>query len=620
MRFKLTFLLIALNLALFGYLLYLNKAGSTRDQLGDEARLVLSPSFSARIDHFTVESNALKNDWELRRNEADWEVVEPLRWPANRYAVEQLLFQLKRLRWESRFSVASLEEAGRDLSAYGLGDPALTLRLRGGGEEKVLRLGDPTEIGARLYVLSHDKSKVQVVPRDLLDALRRDPNAFYDPRVFSLSFEETKALQIQDQVTGNVRIRLVRDEEGWKFVSPMETEADDERVRTLLDQWQSLETGELLDPEELPVGFSGGTLRLTLEGLNRRETLVLSGTDEEDGRFFASRESYPAAFAIPESLVERLRRAQEELREKRFLLSLQDQWNSLEVRMNERSLTLQKLESGDWQVLYTTEEGNLRTLPAEEQIVAEINTLLGRAEASRFVTDAPSEDDLRRFGLEDPQRRILLRQPEKADVTLLVGGVHPEETLLYATTNTTGSVFLVRPQVLASFPLDPYYYRDRTFWTPSSGKSVQRVEMIHMAAGLDLLKKTSEEDSLRGKIREWTRDLTVERHVPLSFSKPLQLDEDRRLEWKYRLVLHLANGSAEDAPEPVSFLLTEPVGGGRQYIADPGTGEVGLLPPAIFRALSPVLAAFPKEPPSPPETGEPEAPETGEPEAPVENG
>lgn len=609
MRFKLTLLLLLLNGALFGYLLYLTKAGSTQDRLRDEARLILAPGFSSQIDHFSVESTALESVWELQKRPEGWEVLQPLRWPANSYAVEQLLFQLKRLRWESRFPVSSLGDTGRQLADYGLEDPALTLRLGSGDREQVLRLGDPTEIGARLYILSHDGETVQVVPRDLLDALRRDPESFYDPRVFSLSFEETNALQIQDQMTGTVRIRLVRSEEGWEFVSPMETRADGERVRSLLDQWQSLETGKLLDPQDTPVGFAGNSLRLTIEGLSRRETLVIASNGDENARFYASREAYPAAFEISEALVSQLRRAQENLREKRFLLSLRDQWNSLEVRMNERTLTLQQLESGEWQVLYTTEEGNLQTLTAEEEILSELKGLLGRMEAVRFVTDAPSESDLQRFGLTDPQRRILFRRPEREDVALLVGGVHPEETLLYATTSTSGSVFLVRPQILASFPLDPLHYRDRSFWRPSSGESVRKVALIRSVAGIDLLHEAGEQEALRNQLHGWAENLVVERYLSVPFTDPLQLDKERRIPWEFRFEVTTAEDNETGDAETRVFLLTEPLGGGRQYIGDPEGGEVGIVPPEMVRALTPLMAKFPKEPPPAPGKGTGEEPE-----------
>ena len=609
MRFKLTILLIILNGALFGYLLYLNKAGSTQDRLQDEARLILAPDFSSRIDRFTVESSALESVWELRKQGEDWEVLQPLRWPANSYAVEQLLFQLKRLRRESRFSVASLADTGRGLADYGLETPALTLRLGSGDRERILRLGDPTEIGARLYILSHDGETVQVVPRDLLDALRRDPESFYDPRVFSLSFEETNALQIQDRITGTVRIRLVRSEDGWEFVSPMETQADDERVRSLLDQWQSLQTGELLSPQEAPVGFAGNSLRLTLEGLSRRETLVISSTGEENARFYASREAYPAAFEISGALVSQLRRAQENLREKRFLHTLRDQWNSLEVRMNDRTLTLQQLESGEWQVLYTTEEGNLQTLPAEEDVLSELKSLIGRMEAVRFVTDAPSESDLQRFGLEDPQRRILFRRPEKEDVALLVGGIHPEETLLYATTSTSGSVFLVRPQILASFPLDPLHYRDRSFWRPSPGQSVGNVELIRTVAGIDLLHEAGEQETLRNQLYGWAENLVVERYLSVPFTDPLRLDGERRIPWEFRFEVTMSADNESGDAEARVFLLSEPMGGGMQYIGDPESGEVGIVPPEMVRALTPLMAKFPKEPPPAPDNGAGEEPE-----------
>ena len=75
MRYKLTILLVVLNVALFGSLWYLNKFGSTQERLQDAARLILTPGFSSRIDHFTLESAALDDRWELKREGEKWEGI-----------------------------------------------------------------------------------------------------------------------------------------------------------------------------------------------------------------------------------------------------------------------------------------------------------------------------------------------------------------------------------------------------------------------------------------------------------------------------------------------------------------------------------------------------------------
>lgn len=601
MRLKLTALLLLLNIALFGYILYLQSDSGTARLFEQQNRRVLQPDFATSFDQIRLDGPSLDQTWEFQqdpRHPDSWLVQQPLQWQANPFAIDQLRFQLARLSWESRFPVDSLADSNQSLDDYGLQNPQRTLTLRQQEQSVVLRIGNPTGIGRRFYLLSPDSRSVLVADRPLFDLLTADPERFYDPSPFSLNLEEIQALQIQDQVTSNVRVRLVRQNQKWRFVSPIEAPADSERVQALLQQWLQTEVTERLPLPDAPASFSGNTLGLTMEGPASRQTLRFAPSENDPTSFYAAREVWPTAFPVPADLVQQLRSAQADLREKRFLRFLANQWNSLEVSMDEISVTLQELESGQWQVLFTDPQNQLRSLPADPQIIRQLNQFMEITEAVRFVTDVPSESDRARFGLNDPQRRVLFRRPNQQAVEFLVGGIHPEENLLYATTSSSGSVFLVRPHILSLFPPDPGHYRDRTFWQIPEQQTLQKVRLIHLPSGIDAFPEQSSQE--QQALRRELQSIRAQKFLRQPFTKPLQLDEDLALPWLYQLEWETVPANDPSAPPTARrFLLTASLGGSLQYIADPDSGKIAIPQPALLKALRPFILRFPQPPAKP---------------------
>lgn len=621
MRFKLTILLLALNAALAGIIFYLDRVQSTRGLIDDASRLVLNPDFVRGIDQITIHPAESAEPWVLQHSPEAWRVTSPISWKANPYAVDQLLFQLQQLAWQSRFPVSDLQDSGQSLALYNLDEPPLRVNLQAGDQSLVLNLGAPTEIGNRLYLMSPDGEFIYVVSRGLLDSLQHDMEAFLDRRIFSIPAEETRSLQVQDRAASNVRVRLERNRDGWSFVSPIETAADTERVNGFIRYWQGLEAEEFLPGAEVPTGQDANSLRLTLQALSQRETLILVPAPEaaEEDLFFRARlESYPAVFKVSPESVQMLRGIQEDLRERRVLASAGTDWSSLEIRFGNLGLTLQELENGSWQILYTAADNQLNSLPADPESVSGLNNLFRELEAERFITDAPSEADLERFGLTDPQRRLVLRKSGTTALELQIGGVYPEEeqTLLYARTDQSDSVFLVRPYVLAALSLDPYSYRDRTIRELPETAEIANLQLIHRASGLQVpLTNPDDPDgsdpTALKALQAFVKSMRVEGFLNRPFSDPLVLGNGREMEWPYEVEARILYPVIVNNPEEtVRFFLSERLGGTTQYIGDPQSGLVGILSASLIESLDPVFARFPGTPPVPDdlETAEPALP------------
>jgi hypothetical protein len=600
MRFKLTVLLAILNLAVFSLIFYIDRVQSTRNVFAESSRVILDPAFVQGLKRVRISSSATGQSWQLVRSESgDWDVIDPVHWKANPFAVQQLLFQLKALTWESRFPVKSLPQAGQSLESYDLQDPPLQIQLENGSSTVDLNFGSPTEIGNRLYTLSPDGDHVLVISRGLRDTLQRDLSTFLDSRVFGLGMEESRVIQIQDRSASNIRVRMERKADGWRFVSPIEAAADNDRVRAMLADWQTLEGREFKRASADSGDWDREELLLTVEGLNTRETLSFAPRDEANAFYLARMEGYDTVFEVEREKVEELRNVQEALREKRILNKYAVEWTSLEIRHGELSTTLQQLESGAWQVLNTDLEGELQTRPADLELIGKVRILMRDMEAVRFVSDAPSETDIVRFGLDAPQRIVILRKADGTTIEFSIGNISRDEreTLLYGTTSQQASVFLVRPHVLSRLPLDPMYYRERVIRALPDSAQIESVHLEDTETGQQHIFEQSSDEVAATTIRSYLKTVQVDRFLSKTFSNPLQLDRNTTLPWTFKLVADAVFDEAtQEKPEQIVLYLTDRLGGTTQYIGDPASGLVGILPRDIIELLDPLMAEFPEDP------------------------
>ena len=224
-----------------------------------------------------------------------------------------------------------------------------------------------------------------------------------------------------------------------------------------------------------------------------------------------------------------------------------------------------------------------------------VKELLRTMEVVRFASDAPSENDLIRFGLDEPQRTITLRKASGQPIIFTIGGLSrdDESTLLYGNTNQSASVFVIRPHILAGIPLNPFHYRDRTVFTLPDTAELLEVELTarDSAEAIPLDERMSE------LLQAYLKVVKVERYLNQPFADPITLGGGQILQWPYILKATVSYASvSEDAPESVEFYLSERLGGTTQYLGDPNSGLVGTLPIDLIEGLDPLLAVFPDDP------------------------
>lgn len=617
MRSKVTVVLLFLNVILFFYIFQYEKL-----QLPDANGKRVLGAEVATIDALTRTSTSpAVATLKLERRSDSWWLTEPYDWPANPHAVDRLIKELQFLEHETSFAVADLAKSGQTMADYGLDQPAITLTFTSAKKTYTLKIGNVTEIGKRLYVLSPDGTRIHVVGRSLADSVSLALDDLRSDSIFTVPVFEVRSLNVQTAAP-NLKVRLRRDAAGhWGFETPINARASKAAVVVTINSLNALTVKKFLEPREADLdraGLTSPALRVTLEGNARRETLLLGNADT-GGQYFAKIEDKANVFttAVPPALLDTLRTAQEQLRDRQVLDFEPGTVTAVTLGApGQPELSLQRLEGGAgaaaWQVVARISGQAPLTTPADFALVEDLLKKLYELSAKKFLSDAPAAADLEKYGFNRPEREITLglstgggpHSNEASTLTLQVGVSPGERAAAFARVTSAPFVYQILPDILEETPALARHYRQRLLRELPESARLTSLTLTDLAANAPVyhhsLAETESnwaaalaaEPEIRRKplaaLLAGLRKLSAKNFTADNFT-PEHADTAQGAQpWKYRLDVNLAfaggNGAAQN---PTSTLwLTERLGGSTLLAGTPEFGGVQFeVTPEMLDAL-----------------------------------
>jgi Domain of unknown function (DUF4340) len=644
MRTKITLVLLFLNVAVFAFIFYIEPHLITEESLRQTSNHVLGPE-AANIIALEISSRASPQPLRIEKNGDTWLLSQPAGWPANLNAVGRILTELQTLEHDTSFLVADIVKNGQTLADYGLDQPQLTITFTSGtdsaqaAQSYTLRVGAETRIGNRLYVLSPDGTRIHVVDRSLADSLTLPLDQLRDNTLFTIPVFEARALRLQ---IAGPPVAIHRDGDRWSFESPILARADKSATELALKDLTTLVAQSFLDARETDdrTGLATPALRITVDGNNRREALILgspvtpapAGSMPTETIFYAKMDDKPAVFTVsfPNVLLQNLKNAQESLRERHFVEHGQtldfDPHDVTAITLhapNAPELTLQRLEApaatsdnSRWQIVQHSLGAGPQTQLADPAIIQRLLENLSLLSAQKFVSDAPSGSDLESWGFNRPEREITLvlappgAQPNARNtpppaLTLQLG--LGSDASVYAKISGVDSVYAVDPSILTATPVATHAYRDRLLRDLLAGEKITGLKLTRLIDKTVLFEKSLAAPADNTKPASWDAVLASEspdRRAALQAllaalhtlrAKDFVLDEfpstvpagGENRPWSYQLDTTISLTAASGAPATTTTLqlfFTERISGGTQLAGSPEFG--------VFEAEQPLLDAL----------------------------
>jgi hypothetical protein len=668
MRTKVTLVLIFLNVALFYFIFFVG--GNFRP--AKDTSGILGPEV-ANIQTLTIGDAAGETLIRLERRSDKWLITKPIVWPANEFSVRSIINELQFLRPNATFDVVDLPKSGQSLADYGLEKPLLTLSFTAASvpgapapAPVLLRIGDSTKVGNLLYILSPDGQRIHVVPRSLAENLIRTQLTLRSDELFTIPVFEASSLTLEPANSSRIRFRRENDRwfiEGLSVNQTRASKVNTELALGSLREWRVASFVPETETSAVRASLATPALRITIQGNNRRETLLLGPpapvpaapvTPPADETAAVAKPPVPATlyYALMESedstdtslpstlftvsvpdefLKSTLLNAQRELREKQILDFDPAALSAIALSTSQTpdELVLQRLEapaSSAWQIVRRSPGRVPQPEPADRAIVDRLISDLARLSAqepaqneeilSAFI-DAPSEAQKEDLGFNRPARTLILtttaaaNTPAPAPVRLLIGVGRDRRT--YAKLAHQETIYRVSDEILRDTPADPLYYRQRLIrelpattpiialkLTDLTNDSVLLETALPLPADAPATTSTAIE-SLVAQLRT----LRAKNFTSTEFTKTVFSAGEER-PWKFRLdaTLSPAGGNADARPTVTSLFFSDRAGGDRQLA---GSAEFNL----VFEVEQPLLDALfvltygprdpgPSTPPAPP--------------------
>lgn len=240
-------LILALAVAaLAAWVLLVERHRPTTDELRERADRVFPDLERDDVTALAVRDG---DDWiRLAKRDGEWWLEAPLEYPAAEATVSSALGSLLGLRVERRLAGDEVDPA-----AYGLDEPSLEVELAtADGGIVALEIGGDTALGSNRAVRLRGEGELLLTPGWFADDLESEVDAWRSKDVVDLFADQVAALSI---VAKGDLIEVVRADDRWQLVEPVEDLADRDHLEGLVSDLNALTVEEFLPADADPAGL-----------------------------------------------------------------------------------------------------------------------------------------------------------------------------------------------------------------------------------------------------------------------------------------------------------------------------------------------------------------------------
>jgi len=163
-----------------------------------------------------------------------------------------------------------------------------------------------------------------------------------------------------------------------------------------------------------------------------------------------------------------------------------DEVEGLTLTYPTEEIRLKKMPAGKWQITHPL------SAPADESTIGNLLSLLNTSEVKRTIEERPTPEDLKNFGLDQPQVKVAVTlRKGKALPPILVGGKSALGYSVYVRRGSESGVLLTSASVLSNLEKKPADLRDRTI-LDFRGDAVKRLSLEGAKGSFALTQKGAE--------------------------------------------------------------------------------------------------------------------------------
>lgn len=335
---------------------------------------------AAKIDEIEIKSEAGERTT-LRRNGTGWAIVQPVvTAPPDEAAVSGITSGLASLEVQR-----VIDESPADVTEFGLAAPKVEVGFKSGGQQHRLQLGQKTPSGTDVYARLADQKKVFLVSSFVESTFNKSTFDLQDKSVLKLDREKVDALSV---TAGGPEMRFTKTNGEWVLAAPVEARAEYSMVDGLVARLGGLQMKSIAAaPESGIYGLDKPAATVRIGSGSSLATLVIGGA-AADGTVYARDLARPAVFTIESALLDDLKKAPSEYRQKDLFDARSFNTSRLDIVRNGQTSSFAKTKAKDKDGKET--ETWRQTAPTARAVDGgTVEALISAATAARATSFAP---------------------------------------------------------------------------------------------------------------------------------------------------------------------------------------------------------------------------------------
>ncbi|MBH0200425.1 MAG: DUF4340 domain-containing protein [Nitrospira sp.] len=372
-----------------------------------------------------------------------WKITAPLQTDADIREVQGLLRAL--VTGTVSRTVADKSEA---LAPFGLDPPVTTVTVTTGAQQETIAIGDSGPLSNTLYVLRGSDGKVLLTDLAPRDFVNKSLLAFRRKELFQFVQNDVDRVRLTYPTTEIVIYNMAKDKPkpAWKIRYPIEAEADQTEVRSLMFRLEDLKALGIIDPgperDAVAKTLSGPKVKVTLHTAAGDQTVRLYQPDPQSGEAIAETTADAPLYRVNPTVIKDLTKELFNLQDKRLLGVTAADIAMLSVKSRDKAYVLIN-QTGEWV---------LEDQPTEKLNQQAVDLFVSR------VADLPAEDRVTKltaplapYGLLAPTAEFVATGKDGKMLGKLTLG-NRIGNLVYATGEQLQGIFHVRPDLLTQIP------------------------------------------------------------------------------------------------------------------------------------------------------------------------
>ena len=406
----------------------------------------------------------------LEKKDYDWEVISPINWIVDKFAISNFITLFSHLKFERLFTYNEILERGEVLQDYGIDSNSTKFTLSKSEHDLVIKIGNKTRDEESVYceINFKDKQLTEIwrVSSQILELIRPEFSNWLDSKLIRTNlYQIDKISTTFKSPNGTLSVTsLQRGKEGeWDFQKPFKAKANNENVRLLLNRLLSEQILDFTDNKTSKLIknelIDNWSVKLEIKSNDKVHLFYLSKSIQTESKFnrFCYSSYSNHILKLKESIVLKLSDWSTNLRERKIVRLKKNEIKSIEISNKEGLIKLNHLKPDYWSVI----QDNNKTFPGDREQIYNLIDNLNNIEVKEFISFNPTQISPKTSNDDNATFKVKVENLDTTFQTIIVQS-NPSDASLWKTLLVEESLWcLIDEKLVKTLQKKSYEFKDR---------------------------------------------------------------------------------------------------------------------------------------------------------------